>query len=246
MSGQAKEAVTQTVQETVETVKSAGTEIAGTVQDQAAQVVEQAVTQSADTIAQVKEQASSVFVDQRDRAIAGLSGLADALRETGRTLAEKAESADGAQSATSAIAPFVEEIAERLSQSSDFLKEKDVQQLISEAERLARKQPMLFVGALFGVGVVGARLLKGTLGSSDDQSQHAEQGDQESGWNAGTGWATPDQSTSQTPSDATTFSSQIATGLLDRSNVGTYDNGLNADRESVYGSGAPNTTGTSS
>jgi len=246
LTGQAKQAVTQTAQETVETAKTAGMEIADTVQEQVAQVVDQAVTQTADTVAQVKEQASSVFIDQRDRAIAGLSGLADALRETGRTLTKQAENADGTQAATSAIAPFVDEIADRLSHSADFLKEKDVQQLISEAENLARKQPVLFVGALFGIGVVGARLLKGTLGSSNDQPSQSGQNTQESGWNAGTGWATPEQSDDQSSPDAMTFSSQLAANLASGRGAGTYETGLNSDRSSVYGSSAPSTTGTSS
>jgi hypothetical protein len=253
MTGQAKQAMTQTAQETVETAKNAGMEIADTVQQQVSQVVDQAVSQTADTVVQVKEQASSVFVDQRDRATAALSGLADALRETGRTLAQKAESADGAQAPATAIAPFIEEIADRLSQSSEFLKEKDVSQLISEAENLARKQPMLFVGALFGVGLVGARLLKGTLGSSNDesskggqQSQSQSQPQQSADWNAGTGWTFPDQSASQTSSDATTFSSQVASNVPAGRGVETYDTGMNANQSSVYGSNASNVTGKSS
>lgn len=190
VAGQAKQALTQTAQDTMETAKSAGKEIADTAQQQIAETVEQAVSQTTDTIAQVKEQASSVFVDQRDRAASGLSGLADALRETGKTLAQQADKADdGAGAQVAAIGPFIEDLADRLASSSDYLKDKDVTQLIKDAEELARKQPLLFVGALFGVGVVGARLLKGTLGSGDNGSQSSGQSSgSTTDWSTGTGW----------------------------------------------------------
>jgi len=243
LTSQAKQAVTQTAQDTVETAKSAGAEIASTVQEQVSDVVGQAVSQTADTVAQVKEQASSVFVDQRDRAIAGLSGLADALRETGRTLSQQADgNEDGDRSPAMAIAPLIDEIADRLANSSDFLKDKDVRQLIDDAENLARKQPMLFVGALFGVGVIGARLLKGTLGSAGDDAPQTGQESQESGWNAGTGWATPQYEESQPRSDATLFDSNVATDLSGGAGTQTYETVSNSARAAVFGSGASNLT----
>jgi len=171
VASQAKQALAGTAQDTVETAKSAAKEITETAQHQVADTVNQAVSQTADTIAQVKEQAGSVFTDQRDRAVMNLSGLADALRETGKTLAKKMEESDSETAApAAAIGPFIEDIADRLSSSSDYLKDKDVSQLMHAAEDLARRQPLLFVGALFGVGVVGARLLKGTVGNGNEAS----------------------------------------------------------------------------
>jgi len=247
LTGQTKQAVTQTAQETVETAKTAGKEIADTVQEQVAQVVDQAVTQTADTVAQVKEQASSVFVDQRDRAIAGLSGLADALRETGRTLSEQTNSdGEGDQSPAMAIAPLIEEIADRLASSSDFLKDKDVRQLIDDAENLARRQPMLFVGALFAVGVVGARLLKGTIGSSDEDAQKDAGNSESTGWNAGTGWATPENDNGPTAPNATSQDSAFATDFSGGSESLIDEPGLNADRPSFFGTGTSSLTGNQS
>jgi len=166
LASQTKQAVGETAQQTMETAKSAAQEIAGTAQEQATQAIDQVVSQTVDTVAQVKEQAGSVFMDQRDRAVAGLTGLADALREASRTLANQT---DG-NGATAAMGPFIEDIAHRLSSSADFLKEKDVRQLVDEAEEMARRQPLAFASALFAVGVVGARLLKGTMTSADGQS----------------------------------------------------------------------------
>jgi len=167
---QTKQALTGTAQDTIETATQAAKEVAGTAQEQASQVLTQAASQTSETVAHVKEQAGSVFVDQRDRAVAGLAGLADALRETGRSLANSSNGNDNAaQSPAEAIGPFLDDLAGRFDASADFLKDKDVRQLIDDAEALARRQPVLFVGALFGIGMVGARLLKGTLTSTMEQ-----------------------------------------------------------------------------
>jgi uncharacterized protein YjbJ (UPF0337 family) len=166
LATQTKQAVGETAQQTMETAKSAAQEIAGTAQEQATQAIDQVVSQTVDTVSQVKEQAGSVFMDQRDRAVAGLTGLADALREASRTLAKQA---DG-NGAGATMGPFIEDVAHRLSSSADFLREKDARQLVTEAEDLARRSPMMFAGALFAVGVVGARLLKGTMMGADGQS----------------------------------------------------------------------------
>jgi hypothetical protein len=40
------------------------------------------------------------------------------------------------------------------------LRKKDVQQLMQDAQRLARRQPALFIGSAFALGLVAARFLK--------------------------------------------------------------------------------------
>ena len=58
------------------------------------------------------------------------------------------------------FAPFLNDTADRLASSADYLRDKDMGDLIYSAQALARRQPMLFVGALFGVGLIGSRLMK--------------------------------------------------------------------------------------
>lgn len=229
-AGQAKEALVGTAQETVETAKSAGKEIADTAQQQIAETVDQAVSQTADTISQVKEQAGSVFMDQRDRAVSSLSGLADAMRETGKTLANQIdEGSDSAGGSAAAIGPFIDDIADRLTHSADYLKDIEVGQLISDAEDLARRQPLLFVGALFGVGVVGARLLKGSLGDPDGGSSTASSGQR--------GQTQHDWSTGAGGNESGTLDTQF--GSIQTEPVADPNQSAwNAERTPVYGAGS--------
>jgi len=170
LAGQTKQAVTETAQQTMETAKSAAQEIAGTAQEQATQAIDQVVSQTTEAVAGMKEQAGTVFTEQRDRAVMGLTSLAEAFRQAGQTLADQAS-----DSPAGAIGPFVDQLASRLEDSADFLKGKDVKQLVTEAETMAKRQPMLFAGVLFSVGVVGARLLKGTMGAMSDSESSSGQ-----------------------------------------------------------------------
>ena len=58
------------------------------------------------------------------------------------------------------IAQYVEQAVDRVEQFADRLKQKDVDELVRDAQQFARRNPALFVGAAFGVGMVAARFLK--------------------------------------------------------------------------------------
>jgi len=195
MVDQTKQAVTETAQQTMETAKSAAQEIAGTAQEQASQAIDQVVSQTTGTVADMKEQAGSVFLDQRERAVAGLTSLAEAFRQAGKTLADEA-----GDSPASAIGPFVDQLANRLEDSAGFLKGKDAKQLVSEAESMAKRQPVLFAGVLFSVGVVGARLLKSTMGVMEETSTPSGQTNR-------TGDSLKSPGTTNAPSAGATWSS---------------------------------------
>ena len=151
-----KEAAKQTAQETKDAAMETAQQIKGDVQAQATEIASEAKQQAGEMIGQAKEQAANAFTQQREQAVSGLGSLADALRNTAQSMKE---SNDGAQAG---IAQFVDDAAERLSQSADFLRDKDASQLLHDAQEFARKQPLAFVGAAFGVGIIAARLLKGS------------------------------------------------------------------------------------
>jgi hypothetical protein len=67
-----------------------------------------------------------------------------------------------------AIAKYVEGAADQIEDWSRRLREKDVDALLSDVQRLARRQPAVFVGSAFALGLVGARFLK----SSRQQNQY--------------------------------------------------------------------------
>lgn len=65
------------------------------------------------------------------------------------------------------VAPYIEKAAEQIERASDFLHEGDLHQLKRSVERFAKREPLLFLGGAFAMGLPGARFLK--------SSSHAEE-----------------------------------------------------------------------
>jgi hypothetical protein len=169
---EAQEAVKETTKQTIDAASHTAQELAQQTAQQATDVVTQAADQVTDAISGAKEQASTTFTKQRDSAIASLAALADALRETGDRLSQP--TADGPEVPAS-IGPMVQDAANRLTQSADFLRDKDVTSLLKEARDLAQRQPMLFIGSMFAIGLAGARILKETTADGADGGAQSPQ-----------------------------------------------------------------------
>lgn len=99
----------------------------------------------------VKARATAQLATQKNRATDGLGTVASAVRQTSQHLREQ-------QNET--VAQYVEKAAEQLERFSNRLREKDVGELLQDAQRLARRQPALFIGGSFAVGLLAARFLK--------------------------------------------------------------------------------------
>lgn len=106
----------------------------------------------------VKEQATAQLSSQKDRATQGLGSVASAVRQTTQSLREQQHET---------VAGYVEQAADQIERLSERLKNKDVTELLDDAQRLARRQPALFVGGAFALGLVGARFLKSSSSRDD-------------------------------------------------------------------------------
>ena len=117
----------------------------------------------------VRERASEQLSSQKDRATDGLGTLANAVRETTRPLRDQQYGM---------IADYVEQAADRLEKFSANLRDRDLSELVDDAQRFARRQPALFLATTFTAGVLAARFLKssaptGRSGSRDQFSGSA-------------------------------------------------------------------------
>jgi hypothetical protein len=113
---------------------------------------------------QVRRQATTQLSGQKDRAAQGLSSLVHAVRETGRQLRNSDQVG---------IAGYVESAADQIDDLSRHIGDKDVRELIEDAQRFARRQPAVFLGLSFGVGLLGARFLKSSRPQTNMSRQHA-------------------------------------------------------------------------
>jgi len=102
-------------------------------------------------LARVKQSATTQLAQQKDRGVEALGSVAQAVRSsTQRLRDEKHET----------IARYVDQAVDRIDTWTKQLKEKDVTELLTDAQRLARRQPAVFIGSAFALGLVAARFLK--------------------------------------------------------------------------------------
>jgi hypothetical protein len=108
-------------------------------------------TNSETLVGRVRDRATEQLNTQKNRATDGLGSVAHAVRGTTDRLRQENHDT---------VARYVEQAADQIERFSSRLKDKDVTELMHDAQRLARRQPALFVGGAFAVGLIGARFLK--------------------------------------------------------------------------------------
>lgn len=119
--------------------------------DTAGQVVGQAQQKTGQLMDAVKQQASARLSGQVDRTSEGLTGIAQAMSAVGRQLREQNQQL---------LAGYADQAAGQAKQAAGYLQGKDVEQLLTEAERFARQKPLVFVGGAFTLGLLAARFLR--------------------------------------------------------------------------------------
>ena len=99
----------------------------------------------------VKQSATEQLTNQKDRGIDALAGVAQAVRSSTQRLRDEKHDT---------IASYVDRAADQIDSWSRRLKEKDIDELLTDVQQLARRQPAVFIGSAFALGLVGARFLK--------------------------------------------------------------------------------------
>src|SRR5215211_3190678 len=107
--------------------------------------------QSPGILNQVRDKATSQLNEQKTRATDSLGNVAQAVRESTHHLREQQYDT---------VAQFVERAADQIERFSNHLRERDLNDLVSEAQRFARQQPAVFIGSSFAAGMLAARFIK--------------------------------------------------------------------------------------
>jgi len=119
----------------------------------------QSTSSPAGIMGRVRSSANAQLSQQKDRATDGIGSVAQAVRQSTQQLRDQQHDT---------IAQYIEQAADQLERLSSRLKEKNVNELVEDAQRFARQRPALFVGSAFAIGLVGARFLK----SSSERSEY--------------------------------------------------------------------------
>lgn len=120
---------------------------------------------SSGIVGKVRERATAQLNTQKDRATDGLGSIAQAVRQTTGKLREERQDT---------IAQYVDKAAEQIERLSNTLREKDVAELLEDAQRFARRQPALFIGGSFAAGLIAARFLKSSNDSRSSNDYRAQ------------------------------------------------------------------------
>ena len=91
---------------------------------------------------------------------------ADDINEVARALRQTREQLGG-----NVAAPYVDKAAQQLERLSSFLRTADANQVVRGVESFARREPLLFLGGAFVLGIVAARFLKSSARETSEWSE---------------------------------------------------------------------------
>jgi len=175
----------------------------------------------------VRERATAQLSTQKDKATDGLGSVAQMVRQGTQQLRDQHHET---------LAGYVEKAADRIDQLSQQLRDKDVSELVDDAQRLARRQPAVFIGSAFALGVIGARFFKSSSPQQENARYRSGNGDV-----YGSTTRTGTVRSSASSEYATRPGTPSTTGYGSASNVG-INSGLGSGSSTGSGTGASDTT----
>lgn len=132
----------------------------GAAKDAAADVLSQAKETTgkvaSQALGQVQEKATSQIDKQKSNLAQGLGSVAGSIRQMGDSLKDSGEQSG----VVKLTAQYGSSLADQVEQLSSYLDRKEVGELVRDVEYFARRNPALFIGGAFALGLLGARFLK--------------------------------------------------------------------------------------
>lgn len=144
--------------------QAAGTGVAGAVsqvKETASQVVDQATEKASQLVDQATEQTKPQVESQKERAADSLETTARAMRQTSRHLREQDEEK---------ASQYIDRAAGQVERFADYLRERNLNELVSDVEHYAQSQPALFLGGTFALGLLATRFLKSSRQRSNERA----------------------------------------------------------------------------
>jgi hypothetical protein len=125
-----------------------GNKIADEAKQLATNAAGQAKNVAANAVGQVKQQAASRIDSQKERAVGRIEDVASAVRAAGDSLEE------------GPLPDLAERAADGIESFASYFKSRTVGDLLGEVESFGRREPAIFLGAAFALGLLGGRFLK--------------------------------------------------------------------------------------
>ena len=116
----------------------------------------------------VTERATAHLDTQKGRATEGLDAISQAVRQTTAHLRTDRHDT---------LAQYIDQLADQLDRVSSAVREKSINELMQDVRELGRRQPALFIGGSFAVGLLAARFLKSSQRNGEDEYYTAHEPD---------------------------------------------------------------------
>jgi ElaB/YqjD/DUF883 family membrane-anchored ribosome-binding protein len=130
--------------------------VTDTAKDTLNQVKDSAGTVATEAIGQVKDKASTVLGEQKTNLASGVASVADTIRQVGENLGNES----GNNQVAALAGKYGENLASQIEKFSSYVDEKEIRELVRDVEQFARRNPLMFVGGAFALGIFAARFLK--------------------------------------------------------------------------------------
>jgi hypothetical protein len=202
-------------------------------------VREQAATAITTQVESAKDQLRSFAEMGKDQVAERLDTVARAIRSTGETLRNEEQAQ---------LSQYTEYVGDAMENASRYLREHGTADLAHEVERVARMQPLAFVGGAFIVGLAIGRFLKSSTPSDGSSSVTggSPEPEESSGYGASSYGTTPAYGTSNFGSPTSYGSSSSSYGSTTLPYGTPATQGSPSTRGSVGSTGTGSTYGTGS
>lgn len=198
-----------------------------------------------DALGQVKDNATTAIDDKKANLAQGLTSVAETIRQVGDSV--KPPEGEPANKVAELTTQYTESLSQQVEKLSGYLERQDLRGLVRDLEGFARRNPAIFLGGAFALGILAARFLKS---SNPNQAlmRTSDVSDFDGGFNTTPG-SLPNASTGSSFNEPTTGSfGQTGSSIGDKPDSfgetsGSFTSETDNVRQFNTGSGASSGTG---
>jgi len=151
-------------------------ETSGEVKERGKELLEQAKSAAGDAYESLTDKATSTLEERKAGLTGGLTSVADSIRKVGDSLAQTPNT----NFVTENSARYADTAAQKVEQAARYFQNHDLKAMGRDAEDYARRNPALFLGGAFVLGLLASRFLKSSPMPQTTNSQNWNT-DQQSG-----------------------------------------------------------------
>jgi ElaB/YqjD/DUF883 family membrane-anchored ribosome-binding protein len=146
---------------------------ADSIKDSAQGLIDKAKDTAGQAYEMAAEKAAEKLDEQKAVVTSGLASVADSIKQVGETLRET----DEQTGVTEITAKYGDRLAGQIEQISNYFEKNDLRGIVGDVEDFARKNPAVFIGGAFALGILAARFLKSsTPSAAETQSAPTAEG----------------------------------------------------------------------